>query len=361
MLAGPAQNNTQPNATNANTTNNSNSNNNPAWGPSTENGATNEESFEPGNFRTGFTPGTGSGFTPGYNALLNPGFGNLPMPSPNTAAFLANISTVTNENDDQQAPLDQRQSQQQPGLHPPIQGGPHGMSHLNPAHNSAETITPNTLNALVAANDLSRQQPPGMQPAFYPPGMAGPQPGMVPAMPPADFAQQNANAASQAANGLFLLSQAHQELSKREEEAKTSTPTMSKRGSVGSGGGGNAKATAGQKRKEPASKGNSAKKSKKSPSMDFDLEEDSDDDEDKKVGGEKRNRNETEEEKRKNFLERNRQGESASCVWYRPILTSSCTQVSSAQKGLAQRAPKQGRDAYDGQRATAPQRPRPRG
>lgn len=302
MLAGPAQSN-QPNAANANNTANNNAN--ATWGASTENGATNDESFEPGNFRTGFTPGTGSGFTPGYNALLNPGFGNLPMPSPNTAAFLANIASVTNENGDQQPPPDQRQPQPPAGIHPPLQGGPHGMSHLNPAHNSAETITPNTLNALAVANDMNRQPPPGMQPAFYPGGMAGPQPGMMPGMPPADFAQQNANAASQAANGLFLLSQAHQELSKREEEAKTSSPVPSKRGSVG--GGSQTKAPTGQKRKEPAGKGNAAKKSKKSPEPDFDAD-DSDDSDDKKIGGEKRNRNETEEEKRKNFLERNRQG-----------------------------------------------------
>lgn len=303
MLAGPAQNNQQ-NAANASNNNNSSSNNNAnsTWGPSTENGAANEESFEPGNFRTGFTPGTGSGFTPGYNALLNPGFGNLPMPSPNTAAFLANIASVTNENGDQQAPADQRQPQPAgPGLPGALQQ-PHGMSHLNPAHNAAETITPNTLNALAVANDLNRDGPPGMQPAFYPANMP-PQPGMVPGMPPADYAQQNANAASQAANGLFLLSQAHQELSKREEEAKSSTPTGSKRGSVGS----QTKTPANQKRKEPTTKGNASKKSKKSPEFDH---EDSDDDdkEDRKSGGEKRNRNETEEEKRKNFLERNRQG-----------------------------------------------------
>ncbi|CAK9783916.1 hypothetical protein CC85DRAFT_304474 [Cutaneotrichosporon oleaginosum] len=293
MLAGPAQSN-QANQ------NNSNNNGNQAWGPATENAATSEESFEPGNFRTGFTPGTGSGFTPGYNALLNPGFGNLPMPSPNTAAFLANIASVTTENGDQQSPPDQRQPQPPAGLHPTLQGGPHGMSHLNPAHQSAETITPGTLNAI--ASDLNRQPPPpGMAPAFYP-GMP-PQPGMVPGMPPADYAQQNANAASQAANGLFLLSQAHQELSKREEEAK-STPPMSKRGAPPSAG--SVKAPAGQKRKEPAGKGNAAaKKSKKSPEIDFSAD-DSDTDS-KKSGGEKRSRNETEEEKRKNFLERNRQ------------------------------------------------------
>lgn len=296
MLAGPAQSNQN------NSQSNPNNNGNQTWGPSTENAATSEETFEPGNFRTGFTPGTGSGFTPGYNALLNPGFGNLPMPSPNTAAFLANIASVTNENGDQQAPPDQRQPQLPTGLHPPLQpGGPHGMSHLNPAHQSAETITPGTLNAI--ANDMNRQQPPpGMAPAFYP-GMA-PQPGMVPGMPPADYAQQNANAASQAANGLFLLSQAHQELSKREEEAK-STPPMSKRGAPP--GAGATKAPAGQKRKEPAGRGNAAKKSKKSPEIE--ASPDDSDSDSKKSGGEKRSRNETEEEKRKNFLERNRQGE----------------------------------------------------
>ncbi|BEJ12323.1 hypothetical protein CspHIS471_0207830 [Cutaneotrichosporon sp. HIS471] len=293
MLAGPAAQNNNQN----NNQNNSNSNANQTWGPATENAATSEETFEPGNFRTGFTPGTGSGFTPGYNALLNPGFGNLPMPSPNTAAFLANITSVTNENGDQQAPSDQRQPQPPSGIHQ--LGGPHGMSHLNPAHQSAETITPGTLNAI--ASDLNRQQPPpGMAPGFYP-GMQS-QPGMVPGIPPADYAQQNANAASQAANGLFLLSQAHQELSKREEEAK-STPPSSKRGAPS---GGSAGKSAGQKRKEPAGKGNAAKKSKKSPEIELPSDDDSDSDS-RKSGGEKRSRNETEEDKRKNFLERNRQ------------------------------------------------------
>lgn len=330
MLAGPQQNsqnnnNSNNNAaaappnngatnTNAPASNNAanNGNNNPpppnpnagAWGPAGEGGAVEGENFEPGNFRTGFTPGTGSGFTPGYNALLNSNFGQLPMPSPNTAAFLNSITNVATDGvDSNGAPaggqggayaeppsaipphMQQQQQQHMPQLNPGMPGGPQ------------ETITPNTLNALTGAvGEINRQQGGIPQQPYYPPGM----------VPQVDYAQQNANAASQAANGLFLLSQAHQELSKRERE-ESQGPLMNKRTAVGAAPPGSGKPpSAGQKRKEAAPKGPAAKKGKKGPGPkeESESDEEEEDFDDKKLG-----RNETEEEKRKNFLERNRQGE----------------------------------------------------
>lgn len=327
MLAGPAQGSQGPS--------NNNTNSNPpaganAWGPAgnNEENAAGEENFEPGNFRTGFTPGTGTGFTPGYSALLN---SNFPMPSPNTAAFLNSITNVDNAadadaNNGPTAPANNfanGEPRQPPSAIPPhLQHQPHGMSHLNPAHNAGgagpagpnePTITPNTLSALTGAvaNELSRQgqaPPNGMPNAFYPPGPVPGAPG-APLPPPGmggpvDYAQQNANAASQAANGLFLLSQAHQELSKREEEAKSSsnTPVMSKRNISNAGP---KPPAAGQKRKDTGgSKGGAAKKGKKQQQEEKDMESSSDGEQHAKPSG---GRGETEEEKRKNFLERNRQ------------------------------------------------------
>lgn len=220
------------------------------------------------------------------------------MPSPNTAAFLNSITNV-NETTDGAAPANNGtqaghfNERQPPSAIPPHlqsqQGGPHGLSHLNPAHSGQETIPPNALNALTtAASELNRPAG-GIAPPFYQPVHPG---AVAPGMSHPDFAQQNANAASQAANGLFLLSQAHQELSKREEEAKSTTP---KRGAE-------PKAAAGQKRKESgAGKGGAAKKGKKAK------DEPSDSSDDEGLDDKKGNRNETEEDKRRNFLERNRQ------------------------------------------------------
>lgn len=384
----------------------------------------NDQPFDGTTFRTGFTPGTGSGFTPGYNSLMNgTSFGALPMPSPNTAAFL-NMVTNSTPLGEGETGAGQGQDQNQaahsltqpPSAIPPHMQSHHGLSHLAPADAGQDTITPNTLSALTGVfNDMNRQQvqaqhpgqmnpshPPMHGPAagqthptYYP--MHGPAPPPLPqahhahphshmagmGMPPPphiDYAQQSANAASQAANGLFLLSQAHQELSKREEERGGPTnpvagagtgpgaPLMGKRTSVGSvppgsgkpplsagmsAGGGGSGTGVGQKRKSDTISGSAltsggtgkgAKKGKKnaggaaavnidnsptnsngrmgagrngssvkdesaSPAFGFNSDGE---DEDGYGGGNGLNssgRPETEEEKRKNFLERNRQGE----------------------------------------------------
>ncbi|WVR05469.1 hypothetical protein IAU60_002485 [Kwoniella sp. DSM 27419] len=305
----------------------------------------NEGAFESTNFRTGFTPGTGSGFTPGYNALLNSSLGNLAMPSPNTTAFLNSITNGTpiGEGSDVAAAAvgnqahQMQQTAQDGSLHPPSALPPHMQVHHPLPHTNSqgevpqETITPNTLSALTGVfGDMTRAQPGQPAPPFYAPNMAqhGSHPGapMPVPMPHVDYAQQSANAASQAANGLFLLSQAHQELSKREEEGRTPPGTGRRSQSSQPGKPANGAAVpvaTGTKRKSDAGGAGTkvAKKGKKAAGstppkgakMEFMTPNDmsmgdSDDDED---DGEPRlnaqGKPETEEDKRKNFLERNRQ------------------------------------------------------
>lgn len=323
--------------------------------------------FDSSTFRTGFTPGTGSGFTPGYSSLMGGNFASsLPMPSPNTAAFLNMVTNSTGlENGSQQSAQQNQENgngthhnagEPSHAHHPPSAIPPHmqhqsshGLSHLQPNPNMPQdTITPGTLSALTGVlNDMSRTNgqpngpppPPGshVHPQYYQQQGVPPHAGMPgqghPGVPNVDYAQQSANAASQAANGLFLLSQAHQELSKREEAETRGTPAPGgKRASSGSNGvptqtrnvSGNPPPVAGAKRKSdappPAAKGgkkgkktNAEKKAEEDAMMLADMDSvspnfsmDTGDEEDRKPGGSKF---ETEEEKRKNFLERNRQGE----------------------------------------------------
>ncbi|WVQ99052.1 hypothetical protein IAU59_006184 [Kwoniella sp. CBS 9459] len=313
--------------------------------------------FESTGFRTGFTPGTGSGFTPGYNALLNSSLGALAMPSPNTAAFLNSITNATplgGESDVAAATNAGVPGQHMPphphdgNVHPPSAIPPHLQQHHPMPHTNSQgevpqdTITPNTLSALTGVfGEMARAQPgPQQGPSYYTPAMGPPHPMPAP-MPHVDYAQQSANAASQAANGLFLLSQAHQELSKREEEGRTPPQSAKGQGSRNaSGQSGSGKAAngggAGSKRKSdvgpPGSATKSAKKGKKNNSsggnnnndglpsgstppkpvikapstMSPNDSGDSDDDDDNN-GLNSSGKPETEEDKRKNFLERNRQ------------------------------------------------------
>jgi ATF/CREB family transcription factor len=130
------------------------------------------------------------------------------------------------------------------------------------------------------------------------------------------------NAAAAAANGLFLLSQAHQELTKREEAAQAANHAGgSKRNGVP--GHSKRKSTDSGPVKPPSKKTRSTRSKRGRQSddemdgsldgMDMDMD-DSDaegelyDMEGNARGGSKPKKAETEEEKRKNFLERNRQG-----------------------------------------------------
>ena len=281
-----------------------------------------DNSFDANAFRTGFTPGAGTGLTPGYSSLIGNNFASsLPMPSPNTAAFLNMVtnSTPLGENNDESnnQPNTHQNNGHPPSAIPPhMQPQHHGLSHIqNNPNVPQDTITPNTLSALTGVmNEMSRQPNGQNNQTYYPQQMNQQQPNNAGHV---DYAQQSANAASQAANGLFLLSQAHQELSKREEEDSKSSPASKKGAPKVNGANG-----AGQKRKSDASlvngkpngvgppAGPPAKKGKrasmpKQESFSPDMDSDIDEDEDKQPLG----RPETEEEKRKNFLERNRQGQ----------------------------------------------------
>lgn len=228
-------------------------------------------------------------------------------------------------------------------------GGPHNVHGGPPQHHQPMSLPPAHLHAsadprlhVPGAYDMHHQQ-----------------------------AMMNANAQAQAAaaagtggplNGLFLLSQAHQELSKREEEQRGDVNGTAGRPRVGSGG-----STRGKRKSEDAGVKSGAgaggrpagnKRSKKNGTQEpapirnlpaypgqsilqqsqallaqglqaqaerDAMQEEADDDEDQKMldlaghagkdgadGGDGKTggKPETEEEKRKNFLERNRQGES---------------------------------------------------
>jgi len=211
---------------------------------------------------------------------------------------------------------------------------------------SGATITPNTLNAITgvltsgnnnANNAANGSQPHPLSVSHLPPS------GYEQQLPPnytngtstqsndARFTPSAANAASTAANGLFLLSQAHQELTKREKAQRASRSDGDDDDPSSNNG-----AKRGTKRKsydvsasppplhsKPAppkrSRAMSNGKPKRGDSISVEEDEEEEDEEDfsispsetpmpqvnGKKGGQKRP--ETEEEKRKNFLERNRQ------------------------------------------------------
>jgi ATF/CREB family transcription factor len=186
-----------------------------------------------------------------------------------------------------------------PGM-PQGHPGPHGSLPPSHLHQGGAGMHPGP------GMDYVRTDPNGHPIGPPPPGPAGPD-------------------ASGAVNGLFLLSQAHQELSKREEQEQHVDPPKP----VVPAAGGKKGAKANNKRKTsegaaPTKAKPPAKKSKKNapapepPSPDFmnsfgDSDDDMggmngyDDDEGTSPRGDRKP--ETEEEKRKNFLERNRQGE----------------------------------------------------
>jgi ATF/CREB family transcription factor len=226
----------------------------------------------------------------------------------------------------------------------------------NVSNASAATITPNTLNAITGVLNSSNTNPaysnlqnshPQQQQPQHPPTNA------------VTSGQENnptyiaSEAASTAANGLFLLSQAHQELTKREEAqaragnvngANTNAPngtvhTNGKRGSKrksydtlsvsptlpNTQPRQNQRTASKRTRANTATNNGTNARARKqsSPRDDDDMGQDDDeDDEDDggmgpddseagatNNGGARRGkRPETEEEKRKNFLERNRQG-----------------------------------------------------
>ncbi|PWN48709.1 hypothetical protein IE53DRAFT_182124 [Violaceomyces palustris] len=297
--------------------------------------------FDPSTFRTGFTPDL-SNFKTGLTPLGG-GAISFPPPSPNTAAFLA---MVTNSS--------------APGT-------------------SGATITPNTLSALTGAVS-SHVDGPGASLSTQPQGFSRPldshdqfdlafsrtfhnndrpqhagsklrtalgdassesvsssvSPHMVQrplngaGLGPANHQQQQEQQqqqqqpqqqqqqqASQAASGLFLLSQAHQEISKREGEGSTLKSSQNQSNSdhqQGKTKGAKAAkhAGAGAKRKKPRVK-KAQSEASSGAGMDDHDENGSDDGGDEGDGnddgngrGDDGDENQN-DEKRKNFLERNRQ------------------------------------------------------
>ena len=239
--------------------------------------------------RTGLTPSTG--LTP-----LVGGPVSFPPPSPNTAAFLAMVSNST--------------------------------TAANLASTTAATITPNTLSAITGV--LNNTAMPQSYQTFAPQRQDY----------PSAAAQAQSDVAGQV-NGLFLLSQAHQELAKREEaqqRASTSAepsmnpqaadpPSQPRRAAKRKSTDAQAPApmtssatrNGNKKARTAAPPASKPKRGKRADSlMMSDDDEDLDDDESDdgmsptSLNGTSATKTpkkpETEEEKRRNFLERNRQG-----------------------------------------------------
>jgi len=212
----------------------------------------------------------------------------------------------------------------------------HSSSNLS---NGPATITPNTLNAItgVLSQSNSNNSPHPLSVSHVPPQATtnGNQNGQSYYNQSNGYSNQAANAANTAANGLFLLSQAHQELTKREAEARAGGNTNGSANSANNSAPPPAANKRGTKRKNtidnsvspaPVSKGKRSKpdttvntRSRRitvSPDGFGEEEEEEDDYDDddlpmRKNGTKSNGRGSkvpmTEEEKRKNFLERNRQ------------------------------------------------------
>ncbi|KAF8592471.1 hypothetical protein K439DRAFT_1625838 [Ramaria rubella] len=264
--------------------------------------------------RTGLTPSTG--LTP-----LVGGPVSFPPPSPNTAAFLAMVTNTS--------------STSQMGSTP-------------------ATITPNTLNAITGMmNPTQSQQSAAIAPSAT---TSSPNSGAITTAAPQQqphhtlsvthiptqgyqYAQHHngqqpngyaptsaANAANAAANGLFLLSQAHQELTKREEAqaragqgaAGVDSQQQNRRGSKRKSIDGppvSAAPSRAPTAKRPRANTRNGRRGKASTGSPED-DDDSVDEDEMRAAVEESERHsqangnkkpETEEEKRKNFLERNRQ------------------------------------------------------
>ncbi|KAG6849632.1 hypothetical protein H0H93_006755 [Arthromyces matolae] len=124
-----------------------------------------------------------------------------------------------------------------------------------------------------------------------------------------------------AANGLFLLSQAHQELEKRQQDAQRQAVAPAATASASTRRGTKRSSTAAEQPTNGNARGkrsraaaNSRRRSTSEDNEEMDEEDEDDDDDDDGVNGDVRGgsrrlqkKPETEEEKRRNFLERNRQ------------------------------------------------------
>jgi ATF/CREB family transcription factor len=208
---------------------------------------------------------------------------------------------------------------------------------------SGATITPNTLNAITGVlasgattNGTNGSQPHPLSVSHLPPSTYEQRPpnytnGTSTQNSDPRYTNSTTGNATTAANGLFLLSQAHQELTKREEAQRASRSD----GDDDSGSNGSGKRSTKRKsydvstspppnHPKPAplkrARGMPNGKPKRGDSISVEEDEEEEEEEEApdspsdqhtpqmngKKGGSKKP--ETEEEKRKNFLERNRQG-----------------------------------------------------
>ena len=246
--------------------------------------------------RTGLTPSTG--LTP-----LVGGPVSFPPPSPNTAAFLALVTNNSSAPQLQPTPAT---------ITPNTLSAITGM--LNPAQNnqSSGSIAPSATtssNSQGIAASASHQQNHGLSVSHiasngyqYGSGSNG-------------YGSNSAStAANTAANGLFLLSQAHQELTKREEaqaraDANAGSRRGSKRKSVDVPPAQTSSRAPSKRPRANSSRGNKRGKSSIASQEDDDDSDDSMGSEPEKNTSQSGSKKpETEEEKRRNFLERNRQG-----------------------------------------------------
>lgn len=379
--------------------------------------------FDPSSFRTGFTPG--SGFTPGYGIGLDgPGF-PLPSPNTAAFLSMVTNSTPSGQDPTTTSNVSNTHHVSASGhpIPPHMAHASGGGPSQNPGQHPTVDITPNTLKALTGViNQMEGHgsghgrfgspngygsgglnggpQPPQipnysayqghggtgplggtpsnghLHPQMLQQSQQGVHPPLLPHVVPSGFppahihgpgGNQDGRSGSQnpqdkAVNGLFLLSQAHQEISKREEQEMRGPPAPStgKRRASATGGGAKSKRKA-EDAGKPAPAAKPSKKAKKNanapqaqavlppppiPSNPFDgsniakvdvnsrppslmaspnfshddFDEDLDDEMMDDMGGEprrgKNGKPETEEEKRKNFLERNRQGERANIAGF---------------------------------------------
>lgn len=189
---------------------------------------------------------------------------------------------------------------------------------------AGQTITPNTLSAITGVLNNGNNGTTGSNGSAY--AHQGQENN------PSYLASAN-NAANTAANGLFLLSQAHQELTKREEaQARQSGGQQNQQPAQQNGKRGtkrkvtqfdssdqvNGTIDLRPKRGARNTRGRKTSMSTQDDEDDEDMESDDGGDgaggADDSAGGPRRGKKpETEEEKRKNFLERNRQGMYLSC------------------------------------------------
>jgi ATF/CREB family transcription factor len=196
-------------------------------------------------------------------------------------------------------------------------------------------ITPNTLNAISGVLNNTSTNGTNFSHHVTSPSNTAP-------TSQSDYIPSATSAASSHANGLFLLSQAHQELTKREEAAQarannaapTHTSTTTTNGTVAPASKRNPKRKSYEMSPPPPSAalsragGKRTRMNLKVRGVSEDMEDDDDDDDESNMdevekdsplvsqpSTNRRNtrKPETEEEKRRNFLERNRQGMPLSC------------------------------------------------